>query len=124
MSRVPLPRVTLAVLLYPLVCVSGLAVIGVLLPAQQEGEVEVVLLAIRLVVGFALGSWWCLVAPLFWAAVAFALGFGVPLENTDPREGQMLVVLVAAAGLVPLGVGIAARQFKRRSSAPKQSEPA
>jgi uncharacterized membrane protein YccF (DUF307 family) len=117
MAGVPLGRVALAILLYPFLYVGVLAVVGRSLPAEQEGQIEVVLLAIALIVlGFALSSWWCLLAPLLWAVVALAVGLGVPLENTDPRQGQLLIFLVLLVGLVPLGVGVASGRFKRRSS--------
>ena len=123
MAGVPLGRVALAILLYPFIYVGALAVIGRSFPAEQEGQVELVLLAIGLIVsGFALSSWWCLIAPLLWAVVALAVGLGVPLENTNPREGQLLIFLVLLVGLVPLGLGIAAGRFKHRSSSPTQSE--
>jgi hypothetical protein len=119
MAGVPRGRVALAILLYPFLYVGVLAFVGQSLPAEQEGEIEVVLLAIVLIVlGFALSSWWCLVAPVLWAVVALAVGLGVPLENTDPREGQLLIFLVLLAGLVPLGFGVAAGRFQRRSSSP------
>jgi hypothetical protein len=119
MAGVPLGRVAVAILLYPFLYVGILAVVGRSLPAEQEGQLEAVLLAIGLIVlGFALSSWWCLVAPLLWAVVALAVGLGVPLENTDPWEGQLLIFLVLLAGLVPLGLGIAAGRLKRRSSSP------
>jgi hypothetical protein len=117
MAGVPLGRVALALLLYPFLYVGVLAVIGRSLPSEEEGPVEVVLLAVVLIVlGFALSSWWCLVAPFLWAVVALAVGLEAPLENTDPTEGQFLIFLVLLAGLVPLGFGIAAGRFKRRSS--------
>jgi hypothetical protein len=119
MAAVPLARLVLAILLYPFLYVGVLAVIGRSLPSAQEGQVEVVLLAsVLIILGFALASWWCLVAPLLWASVAFAVGLGVPLENTDPRAGQLLIFLILLAGLVPLSFGIAAGRFMRRLSSP------
>jgi hypothetical protein len=101
MAGSPLGRVAPAILLYPFLYVGVLAVVGRSLPSVQEGPIEVVLLAIVLIIlGFALSSWWCRVAPLLWAVVALAVGLGVPLENTDPREGQLLIFLVLMAGLV------------------------
>jgi hypothetical protein len=120
MADVPLGRVALAILLYPFLYVGVLAVVGRSLPSEQEGPIEVVLLAIVLIIlGFALSSWWCLVAPLLWAVVALAVGLEAPLENTTAPERQLLIFLVLLAGLVPLGFGIAAGQFKRRPSSPK-----
>jgi hypothetical protein len=119
MAGVPLGRVALAILLYPFLYVGVLAVVGRSFPSEQEGPIEVALLAIVLIIlGFTLSSWWCLFAPLLWAVVALAVGLGVPLENTDPGEGQLLIILVLLAGLVPLGLGIAAGRLKRRSSSP------
>jgi hypothetical protein len=55
MAGVPLGRVALAILLYPFLYVGVLAVVGRSLPSEQEGPIEVVLLAIGLIVlGFAL----------------------------------------------------------------------
>jgi hypothetical protein len=119
MARVPLLRVALAILVYPFLYVGVPAFAGRSLPAEQEGAVEVVLLACGLIVlGFVLSSWWCLIAPLLWAVVALAVGLAVPLENTDPSEGQLLVFLLLIVGVLPLGVGIAGRRFTRRLSSP------
>jgi hypothetical protein len=115
MPGVPRTRVALGVLLYPLPYVGVLAVASARLPAEQEGGAEIAGVAIGLfVIGFALASWWCLLSPVLWAIVALGFGLAVPLENTDPREGQLLVVLVLILGLLPLGLGIAASRFRSR----------
>jgi hypothetical protein len=117
MDGVPPLRVALAIVLYPLLYVGVLAFVSRSLPAEQEGGAQIALLALCLIVlGFVLSSWWCLVAPLLWAVVALAVGAAIPLENTDPREGQVLVLLVLLAGLVPLSLGIGVSQFIPRSS--------
>jgi hypothetical protein len=107
--------VGLAVLLYPLVYAVVLTFAGAQLPAEQEGGAEIAGAAIGLfILGFALASWWSLVAPLLWAALTFAIGLEVPLENTDASDRRLLIPLVLLAGLVPLGLGVAASRFKSR----------
>ena len=115
MTRVRLLRVGLAVLLYPLVYAVVLNSAGAQLPAEQEGGAEIAGVAIGLfILGFALGSWWCLVAPLLWAVVAVAVGVEAPLENADASDRRMLIVLVLLTGLVPLAFGVAARRVAPR----------
>jgi hypothetical protein len=108
-------RAGLAVLLYPLVYAVALNLAGAQLPAEQEGGVEIAGVAVGLfILGFALGSWWCLVAPLLWAVVALAVGVEAPLENADASDRRLLILLVLLAGLVPLVFGVAARRVAPR----------
>jgi hypothetical protein len=102
-------------LFYPLVYAVALNLAGLQLPAELEDGAEIAGVAVGLfVLGFALRSWWSLVAPLLWAVVAFAIGLEAPLENADESDRRLLIVLVLLTGLVPLALGVAARRVAPR----------
>jgi MFS family permease len=115
--------VGLGLLLYPLIYALVLNLAGAQLPAEQEGTAEIAGVAVGLfVLGFALGSWWCLVAPLLWSIVALAVGLEAPLENAEASDRKLLILLVLLAGLIPLVLGVATRRLVRRF--PRRTRPA
>jgi hypothetical protein len=85
------------------------------LSSEDEGTFQLVLLCVlMLTLGIVARTWWALFVPLVWAAVAFAIGFAFPFENTDPIEGRIWFATVVAAGIVPLAVGVAGTRAARR----------
>ena len=85
--------------------------------SEDQGPYQIAIaLALAFLLGAIANTWWALLVPPGWAAAAILLGWGFPVENTDPSTGVIWLAIVLAAGIAPVAVGVLVRRAVRAAT--------